>query len=95
LYTPVAVKRHNSDFFHFKLTPSQKFDNIPPLPLKETYPDSLNSTNDVLPDLKTPEEREKIRKHLLMLGDQGKITFREGTGSRDSKPLLFEIRLVP
>lgn len=63
--------------------------------LKDVYPDSLNSTNDVLPDLKTPEEREKIRKHMLILYDQGQASLREGEGARGIKPIQYEIRFIP
>lgn len=63
--------------------------------IEDTYPDSINSNNDILPEMKSPEEREKIRKHLLILKDRGKVIFRESGGSKDSPPMHFGIRLVP
>ncbi len=61
--------------------------------IKDAYPDTIHSNLDILPSLKTPEEREEIRKHLLILRDKGKITFVEGEGAKNVKPLLFNIRL--
>ena len=62
--------------------------------LDGVYPDPLHDTNAVLPEEKDQQKRELIRKTLLVLRDQHKITLREGEGGRGVSPLLFNIRLI-
>ncbi len=63
--------------------------------LENEYPDSIHSTPDILPEMKTDEEREQIRKHLLYLRDQNRISLREGLSGRKVKALLFDIKKIP
>lgn len=61
--------------------------------LEDVYPDSIQDTTQILPEKKDDEKRELIRKTLLILKDQRKITLREGQRGTGIVALLFDIRL--